>query len=63
MCTLVALTGAGDRGIIPVMARIAILVEKIYEDLELQYPKYRLREAGHEVHVVGPRKSEVYVGT
>jgi protease I len=44
------------------MARIAILVEKIYEDLELQYPKYRLREAGHEVHVIGPKKGEVYVG-
>lgn len=44
------------------MARVAILVEKIYEDLELQYPKYRLREAGHEVHVIGPKKGETYVG-
>ena len=42
--------------------RIAILVEKIYEDLELQYPKYRLREAGQEVHVIGPKKGEIYVG-
>jgi protease I len=42
--------------------RIAILVEKIYEDLELQYPKYRLREAGHEVHVIGPKKGDIYVG-
>lgn len=62
MCNSVALTRAEDRGIIPPMARIAILVEKIYEDLELQYPKYRLREAGHEVHVIGPKKGEVYVG-
>jgi len=44
------------------MANIAILVEKIYEDLELQYPKYRLREAGHTVHVIGPKKGETYVG-
>ena len=44
------------------MARIAILVEKIYEDLELQYPKSRLREAGHEVHVIGPVKDETYTG-
>jgi protease I len=44
------------------MARIAILVEKTYEDLELQYPRLRLREAGHEVHVVGPKAGETYVG-
>jgi len=44
------------------MAKIAILVEKIYEDLELQYPKYRLKEAGHEVHVIGPKAGEIYVG-
>jgi protease I len=44
------------------MSRIAILVEKIYEDLELQYPKYRLKEAGHQVDIVGPVKGETYVG-
>jgi protease I len=44
------------------MARIAILVEKIYEDLELQYPRLRLREAGHTVDVVGPKAGETYVG-
>lgn len=44
------------------MARIAILVEKIYEDLELQYPKYRLKEAGHQVDVIGPRAGETYIG-
>jgi protease I len=44
------------------MARIAILVEKIYEDLELQYPRLRLKEAGHEVHIVGPKAGETYVG-
>lgn len=44
------------------MARIAILVEKIYEDLELQYPRLRLREAGHTVDVIGPNAGETYVG-
>jgi protease I len=44
------------------MARIAILVEKMYEDLELQYPRLRLKEAGHDVHVVGPKANEVYAG-
>ena len=44
------------------MARVAILLEKIYEDLELQYPKYRLREAGHTVDVIGPVKGETYAG-
>lgn len=44
------------------MARIAILVEKVYEDLELQYPRLRLREAGHTVDVIGPRAGDVYLG-
>ncbi len=44
------------------MAKIAILVEKIYEDLELQYPRLRLKEAGHQVDVVGPKAGDVYVG-
>jgi protease I len=44
------------------MAKIAILVEKIYEDLELQYPRLRLKEAGHHVDVVGPKAGEIYVG-
>lgn len=44
------------------MAKIAILVEKIYEDLELQYPRLRLREAGHTVDIVGPRAGEIFIG-
>ena len=44
------------------MAKIAILVEKIYEDLELQYPRLRLKEAGHSVDVIGPKAGETYVG-
>lgn len=34
--------------------RVAILAEDIYEDLELLYPLYRLREAGAEVTIVAP---------
>ncbi len=44
------------------MAKIAILVEKIYEDLELQYPRLRLKEAGHTVEIVGPKAGETYNG-
>src|SRR3954465_9498205 len=44
------------------MARIEILVEKIYEDLELQYPRLRLKEAGHTVEIIGPKAGETYVG-
>ncbi len=44
------------------MAKIAILLEKMYEDLELQYPRLRLREAGHTVDVIGPKAGEIYVG-
>src|SRR3954466_7364059 len=44
------------------MARIGILIEKMYEDAELQYPRLRLKEAGHDVDVVGPKANETYVG-
>lgn len=40
--------------------RVLILVEKIYEDLELWYPKLRLTEAGHEVVVCGPEAGAEY---
>ncbi|MDR5682706.1 MAG: type 1 glutamine amidotransferase domain-containing protein [Armatimonadota bacterium] len=40
--------------------RVAVLVEDLYEDLELWYPVLRLREAGAEVKVVGPRAGETY---
>lgn len=35
---------------------LAILAENLYEDQELWYPYFRLREAGAEVRVVGPRR-------
>lgn len=38
----------------------AVLVEDIYEDLELWYPVYRLREAGADVVLVGPESGKTY---
>jgi protease I len=40
--------------------RVAILAEQLYEDQELWYPLYRLREAGAEVFVVGSGTAEEY---
>ena len=45
--------------------RVAVLVEQKYEELEVWYPVYRLREAGCAVTLVGPagpvmRKSSVH---
>ncbi len=39
---------------------IAVLVEDLYEDLEALYPLYRLREAGYEVRVIGPKAGTTY---
>jgi protease I len=39
---------------------IAVLVEDIYEDLELWYPVYRLREEGAQVVLVGPEAGKTY---
>ena len=44
------------------MAKIAILLEQKYEDLELQYPRLRLKEAGHTVEVIAPKVGEKYIG-
>lgn len=40
--------------------RVAVFAEEIYEELELWYPVLRLREAGAEVKIVGPRAGETY---
>ncbi len=37
-----------------------MLVEQKYEELEVWYPVYRLREAGAEVVLVGPKAGETY---
>ena len=41
--------------------RILILVENLYEDLELWYPKIRLQEEGFKVLVAGP-ENKTYCG-
>src|ERR687887_2055255 len=40
--------------------RVAILAEQQYEDLELWYPLFRLREEGAEVFVVGSGTADEY---
>lgn len=40
--------------------KVAVLVEDLYENLELWYPVLRLREEGAEVFIVGPRGGETY---
>jgi protease I len=39
---------------------IAILAEDLYEDQELWYPLFRMREAGATVTVVGPERGKTY---
>ncbi|GAA4464329.1 type 1 glutamine amidotransferase domain-containing protein [Phytohabitans houttuyneae] len=41
-------------------ARVAVLCENQYQELELWYPVLRLREAGATVVIVGPVRGEVY---
>ncbi|GAB4562727.1 MAG: type 1 glutamine amidotransferase domain-containing protein [Anaerolineae bacterium] len=40
--------------------KVAVLAEDNYEDLELWYPYYRLKEAGAEVVIVAPEAGKVY---
>jgi len=40
--------------------KIAILVDNIYQEMEVWYPLYRLREAGAEVITVGAKAGETY---
>ncbi len=40
--------------------RIAILVNKMYQEMEVWYPIYRLREAGAEVVTVAAKAGEIY---
>lgn len=54
--------GIAAEGYSSIMARIAILLEQKYEDLELQYPRLRLKEAGHTVEVIAPKVGEKYLG-
>ena len=40
--------------------RVAVLVEQQYQEMEVWYPVYRLREAGCEVTLVGPEAGKTY---
>ncbi len=40
--------------------RIGILVEQQYQELEVWYPLYRLREAGATVDLIGPEAGKTY---
>ena len=40
--------------------RVAVLVEQQYQEMEVWYPVYRLREAGCQVTLVGPAAGEIY---
>jgi protease I len=40
--------------------RVAILIEQQYQELEVWYPLYRLREAGCRVDLVGPEAGRSY---
>jgi len=40
--------------------RAAILVEQQYQELEVWYPLYRLREAGCKVTLIGPEAGQTY---
>src|SRR6185436_18701534 len=41
-------------------ARVAVLVEQQYQEMEVWYPVYRLREAGCVVALVGPEAGTTY---
>ncbi|MBN1845436.1 MAG: type 1 glutamine amidotransferase [Sedimentisphaerales bacterium] len=40
--------------------KAAVLVEQMYQELEVWYPYYRLREAGVQVDLVGPEAGVTY---
>lgn len=40
--------------------KAAVLVEQQYQEMEVWYPVYRLREAGCTVHLVGPESGKTY---
>src|SRR5437762_11131976 len=40
--------------------RAAVLVEQMYQEMEVWYPTYRLKEAGCKVTVIGPEAGQTY---
>jgi len=47
---------------VPEVKKIAVVVDDIYEDLELWYPRLRLEEEGWKVVVAGPAAGATYAG-
>src|SRR5438046_10666192 len=41
-------------------ARVAVLVEQQYQEMEVWYPIFRLREAGCKVTLIGPEAGATY---
>lgn len=44
------------------MAKMLLMLENGFEDMEAMYPYYRMQEAGFEVDLVGPEKDATYKG-
>ena len=44
------------------MPKIAIIIEKHYEDLELYYPFIRLSKEGFDFDIIAPEKNKTYKG-
>lgn len=44
----------------PKPVHVAVLVEQQYQEMEVWYPVYRLREAGYKVVLVGPEAGATY---
>jgi protease I len=40
--------------------KVLLLVENLYDEMELNYPLYRLKEEGAEVIIAGPKAKEIY---
>ena len=40
--------------------RAAVLVEQMYQEMEVWYPIYRLKEAGCKVTIIGPEAGQTY---
>lgn len=44
------------------MKKLIVLVDELYEELELWYPKLRLEEAGYNVMIAGAEAKHIYKG-
>ena len=44
------------------MKKVAALIDTYFEEMELLYPVFRLKEAGHQITLVGPEDNTMYTG-